>query len=247
MGWSENSDVAQAVKTSVEMESVIGAEIKDVWDDGKGTVYAVAAMDKAKTSLIYSEMIFRNEQTIDKLMASSKDKLSFEAYTRYQQAAQLADANNVFYNVMKVIRPGSAGGMGSLSGRDYRNEAAEIAKNIPITVTVENDRQDRVKNAFSKALSSAGFRTGGNASRYALKAKLVLEEIEYINNPYRWIRYTVEGNLADTAEETVLFPYSVTGREGHASQSEAEYRALRALESAITDSYVKELGDFLAK
>jgi hypothetical protein len=248
MGWSENSDIAHAVKTSVEMDTVIGAEIKEVWDSGKGTVYAVAAMDKAKTGLIYSEMIFRNEQTIAGLTAlSAGDRQSFEAYARYQQAALLADANDVFSNVMNVISSGMAGGVDSLTGRDYRNIAAEIAKSIPITVTVENDRNDRVKNAFSRALASAGFRTGGSGSRYALRAKFSLEQVDYANNPYRWVRYAVDASLADTTSGTVLFPYSASGREGHASLSEAENRALRVLENSITDSYVKELGDFLSK
>jgi hypothetical protein len=246
-GWSENSDIAQAVKTSVEMDTVIGAEIKEVWDGGKGTVYAVAAMDKAKTILIYSEMIQQNELTIAGLTSLSAGDRSFDAYTRYQQAAVLADANGVFSNVMKVISAGAGGGGDALTGRDYRNMAAEIAKTIPIAVTVENDRNGRVKSAFSRALAAAGFRTGGNGSRYALRAVLSLEQIDYANNPYRWVRYAVDASLDDTTSETVLFPYSVSDREGHNSLTEAENRALSAVENAITNSYVKELGDFLSK
>lgn len=246
--WSENSDMAQAVRTSVRMNSLIGAEIKDVWNDGRGTFYAVAAMEKSKTALVYSELIQQNLRMIARLTSlSAQDKQSFDGYARYQQAASFADANGVFVNVMKVISPASLMGEEFKSGDDYRLEAAEIARNIPVAVAVVNDKQGRIRNAFSQALSSSGFRTGASDSRYVLRSSLDLEEVVFQNNPYRWMRYTIEGNLTDTASGTVLFPYSISGREGHSSISEAENRALRHAETSIGESYVKALGDFLSR
>jgi hypothetical protein len=246
--WAENSEIAQAVKTSVKMDTLVGAEIKDIWEDGEGTVYAVAALERAKTNLIYSEMIQQNLGIISKLTAlSSADKQSFDGYARYQQAASFADANGVFLNVMKVISPASAAGEELKSGDDYRIEAAEIARSIPIAITVQNDKMDRVKGAFSQVLTAAGFRTGGNSSRYVLNAALNLEEASFDGNSYKWIRYAVDAALTDTSTGAVLFPYNITGREGHNSLAEAENRAIRTAEASIRDSFVKTLGNFLSQ
>ncbi|MDR1507007.1 MAG: LPP20 family lipoprotein [Treponema sp.] len=246
-GWTENSDIAQAVKTSVEMDTLIGAEIKDVWDNGRGTVYAVAAMERIKTKLVYSELIQQNLRVISKLTVTVRaERYSFDDYAGYQQAALLADANAVFANVMNVIGPAIPRN-DLVSGNNYRQEAAEIARNIPIAVTVENDRQDRVKGAFSKVLGSAGFRTGGKDSRYELRAKLALEQASFDGNPYKWIRYVLDASLVDRYSETILFPYTITGREGHASEAEAANRMLRAVEESIEDSYVKALEEFLSQ
>jgi hypothetical protein len=246
--WSENSDVAQTIKTSVQMNTLIGAEIADVWDDGGGTVYAAAVMDKFKTGSVYSELIQQNQQAITKLTTlSAEEKQSFDGFVKYQQASSLADANMVFANVMKVIDIPSFGSGAVRSGDYYRIEASEIAKNISVTVAVDNDRQGRINGAFTQALSASGFRTGGTNPRYSLKASLALEPVTFEGNPYRWTRYFVESNLVDLSLGMTLFPYSITGREGHNSGSEAETRALRAAETSIRDGYSRALGEFLSQ
>jgi len=244
--WSENSDMAQAVKVSVAMDSLVGAEIKDVWDNGKGTVYTVATLDKMTGTILYSEMVNKNVSTIDSLTKlSAAEKQSFEGYAKYQQAADIADANQVLINVLKVIDPVPVIGAAAKTGDDYRLEAAEIARNIPIAVTVENDKADRIKGAFSQALTEAGFRTGG-ASRYNLKAKLGLEEVNFEGNQYKWVRWTVDGSLTDLTDGSVLFPYNVNGREGHSSLTEAENRAVKAAETSVKKDYITALGEFLS-
>jgi len=246
--WSEKSGIAQAVKTSVAMDTLIGAEIKNVWKGPDGTWHAAAVMDKAKTSLIYSELIQQNLDTIAKLTAlSASEKQSFEGVINYYQAASLADANLVFGNVKTVISPGSMAGENLKTGNDYRLEASQIARNIPIEVTVGNDRQNRIRGAFSGSLTKAGFRTGGTDSRYVLKASLSLDEVAYQNTPYKWIRYVVDASLIDTSTGVVLFPYNINDREGHTSLSEAETRAVKSAEDRINNEYINALSVFLSR
>jgi hypothetical protein len=247
-GWSEKSDIAQAVKTSVAMDTLIGAEIKDVWKSLDGTWYAAAVMDRAKTSMVYSELIEQNLKTISALTnLNVAERQSFEGIINYYQAADLADANQVFARVRNVISPGAMAGEKLKTGDDYRLEAVQIARNIPIAVTVDGDRQNRIKGAFSSVLTKAGFRTGGSGSRYAITANLFMEEVKYPNTPYRWIRYVLDANLIDTSTEMVVFPYNINDREGHASLSEAETRAVQAAEKRINAEYLDAMGGFLTK
>ena len=244
--WSEKSDLEQAVKTSVAMDTLIGAEIKDVWKSPDNTWYAAAVMDKAKTMMIYAELIQQNYQTIEKLTRlSAGEKQSFEGFLNYYQAASFADANLVFANVRNVISPGSMAGENLKTGNDYRLEAAKIAQNIPIAITVKNDVQNRIKSAFSSALTKAGFRTGGSDSRYVLEATFSLNEVVYKNNAYRFIRYIVDANLTDTSTGIVLFPYNINDREGHISLSEAENMAIKSAETTIGKDYINALQLFL--
>ena len=248
LAWTEKSDLEQAVKTSVAMDTLIGAEIKDVWKSPDNVWYAVAIMDKAKTNLIYAELIQQNLGTIEKLTRlSSADKQSFVGFINYYQAASLADANLVFANVRTVISPGSMAGENLKTGNDYRLEAAQIARNIPISVTVENDVQNRIKSAFSSTLTKAGFNTGGTNSRYVLNAKLSLTEVAFQNNPYKNIRYVVDANLIDTSTGIVLFPYNINDREGHTSLAEAENRAIHAAEERIIKEYLNALMVFISQ
>ena len=246
--WSETSDLAQAVKTSAAMDTLIGAEIKDVWKSPDGAWYAAAIMDRAKGSLIYADLIQQNLGTMEKLTSlKTAEKQSFEGFINYWQAASLADANMVFANVRSVLFPGSMTGENLKTGNDYRLEAAQIAKNIPIAITVENDVNNRIRGAFSSTLTKAGFRTGGSDSRYVLKGTLSLSEITYQNNPYKWIRYVVDANLIDTSTGAVLFPYNINDREGHTSIAEAETRAVLSAENRISNDYLDAFRAFLSQ
>ncbi|MDR0448015.1 MAG: LPP20 family lipoprotein [Treponema sp.] len=245
--WSERTSVAQAIKTSVAMDTLIGAETKDVWRSPDGTWYASAIMDKAKTNMIYLDMIQQNQQTITKLTAlSASERQSLEGLMNYYQAANLADANQVFANVRNVISPGSMAGINLRTGNDLRLEASRIARDIPITVIVENDRRDRIRGAFSEVLTKGGFRTGGSSIRYVLAANLSLDEVVYPNTTIKYIRYVVDADLIDTSTGAVLFPYNINDREGHAVLSEAETRAVASAESRIKTDYMDRLGLYLS-
>lgn len=246
---TENSDIDRAVKTSFDLETVVGAEIKGVWFDGDKTTYAVAVMDRAKATILYSNLLETNEETITKLIAvPDAERNTLDAYARYDLAAEIGDTNGRFLNVLSVVNPAAAAAKGGTvrKGDELRLECLRIAQNIPIAVNVTNDRDGRVKGAFSSAISSAGFKTGGTDSRYVLDGSLALSEVVLSNNANKFVRYIVDAKLTDTKTGSVLMPYNISGREGHTTVPEAENRALRAAEKKISGDYNKAFRDYLA-
>jgi hypothetical protein len=245
-GWTENTSVESAIKTSTSME-LVGAEIRDIWDDGGGTFYAAAVMEKAKTERVYTQMIQDNRRIIDSLVdIPASGRNSMDGLARFQFALAVAEANQVFANVLSVI--GAPVPDGLQRPEDYRLAASEIIKNIPVSVTVEGDQESRIRGAFASALSSAGFRTGGNNSRYQLRARVSLSELELTNQNQnnKFVRYTLQGNFVDASTADILFPYSIVGREGHPILSEAEARAVRAAENKIKEEYAQALSAYLS-
>lgn len=237
-----------AIKTSVQLESLVGAEIRDYWYDGASTHYAVAVMERGKTAALYTDMIRSNEDIITGLVnMKDSEKNSLDGYSRYILAATIADANRVFANVLSVVGASNSGinTAGMRKGDDLRIEAAKIAGNIPISVTVTGDRADRLKGAFAAAIGKQGFRSGGASSRYALNAAVTLAPVELPNQQNKFVRYTVDANLVDTSTGGVLLPYAINGREGHISLPEAENRAFAAAERKINGEYGKLLSDYL--
>jgi hypothetical protein len=246
---SGNNDFINLIKTSVEMDSLVGAEIKDRWFDGKDVYYAVAVMERAKTAALYTDLIASNVRIINDLTVIPEgEKNTLEGLRQFHLAALIADANTTFLNVLRVLGNGSAGIPGELkTGKDYRLEADNIAKSIPIAVVVENDHRDRIRGAFMEALTRAGFRSGGTNSPYRLKALVSMTPVDLPNNPNKFIRYVVDANLEDSRTGDVLLPYMVDGREGHLSISEAENRAVRSAETKIRETYGPVLGAYLSR
>jgi hypothetical protein len=251
--WAENTDISNAIKTSAELESLVGAEIRDYWYDGKTSHYAVAVMERAKTAVLYGDMIRSNEKIIEKLTAmSGTEKNSLDGYSRYRLAGTIADANRVFANVLSVvgssnqdlvtgIKPGDM-----KKGDDYRLEAANIAKNIPIAVEIGNDSSRRLQGAFASAVNKAGFRSGGSNSRYRIRGDISFSPVDLPNQKNKFVRYTLDASLIDTSTSDVLFPYTLSGREGHLTAAEAETRAVSAAERQINETYSALLTNYLS-
>lgn len=247
---TEGSDVDRAVKTSFDLDTVVGAEIKATWDDGDKTIYALAVMERSRAAMLYSNLLQTNEETIAKLVAvPDAERNTLDAYARYDLAAEIGDMNARFLNVLSVVNPAAAAAKAGTvtKGDTIRLECLRIAQSIPIAVTVANDRDGRIKAALSQAISSSGFKTGGTGSRYTLDGTLTLSEVVLKNNENKFVRYIVDAKLTDNATGAILMPYNAQGREGHATVPEAENRALRAAEKKIADDFGKSFSGYLAK
>jgi hypothetical protein len=247
---SENTSIQNAIKTSSEMDSLIGAEIGEVWISNKNEYYAVAVLEREKASTLYTDMISSNQRVITDLVTmSDEETYTLDGYSRYQLAATIADVNRVYANVLTIVGNTSAIVPGNLKkGDDYRLEVVNITKNIPIGITVAgNDQSDRIKGAFASALNKQGFRIGSTNSRYVLKVTVSLSEVLLQNQVNKFVRYVINANLTDTRDNSVLFPFTINGREGHLTLPEAENRAIVGAEKKITDTYSQELSVYLSK
>jgi hypothetical protein len=205
-------------------------------------------MEREKTAVLYADLIRSNQRIITDLTTmTAVEKNTLNGYSRYQLAAAIADTNRVYANVLTYVGNTSGINPGEMKkGDDYRLEAAGIVRTIPIGVTVTGDRSDRIKNAFTGALSSAGFRSGGANPPYTLQAVLTLTSVE-LASPNKYVRYAVNANLTDRAQgNSVILSYNVEDREGHLTVPEAENRAITAAVKKITEEFAPALLDYLS-
>ncbi|MDR0495510.1 MAG: LPP20 family lipoprotein [Treponema sp.] len=245
-GWTDSIAMNNTIQTSASMDTLVGAEVKEVWYDSKSVYYAAAVMEKAKTAQIYNDMIQANQNLITNLITMKQaERESLEGVSRYQFAAVVADINIGYVNVLKVI--GAAAPADVKPGAEYRIEAQNIAKTIPVGIRVTNDKSGRIQGAFAKAFSDQGFRSGGNNVRYVLDVDISVAPVDLPNNTNKFVRIELGANLTDTSSGTVLLPYNFSSREGHNSVSEAENRAYLAAERKINEEYKNTLSDYLSR
>lgn len=247
---SENNAVREAVKTSSEMDSLVGAEIADVWQNGADRTWsAVAVLEKQRTAVLYADLIRGNQRLINEITKiQDAEKNSLEAFSRYRLAATIADANKLYATLLSVIGSSPPGLNPSeiKGGSDYRLEAAKVARTIPIAVRVEGDRQNRIGNAFATALGRIGFIGSGTNNRYVLNATLSLSSANLSGNQYQFCRYNVDAYLTDTSNDSRMSPYNISGREGHNAMNEAEIRAINSAAKKIDSEFEQVFDDFFS-
>lgn len=247
---SEDTDLSKTITTSVDMDFLVGAEIKDLWFDGVKTYYAVAVMDKIKATILYSNLIEANEQTITQLTdVAQSEKNTLDSYARFDFARSIALANEDFTRVLSVIN--SAAGMSKKasirSSASLKLDCVAIAQAIPIYVEIVNDTDGRISSAFKSILSNQGFKMGGENSPYAVQGVLDLSPVEFSQNENKFSRYIIKASLLDSSSGKILMPFSVDGREGHASQEEANNRAIKKASQRIESEFGIAFGSYLTQ
>jgi len=244
--WSDNVAMDNTIRTSASMDTLIGAEVREVWFDSRNTYYAVAVLEKERTAQVYKNLINANMSMIRNLLAMNQtEKNSLEGYSRYQFAATVADINISYMNVINVL--GYAPPEGVISGNEYRLEAQNITRAIPVGIVVDNDRSGRIQSTFAKVVSDLGFRSGGNNSRYVIRVGVVVSPVDLPANTNKFARMELSANLTDTSQEAVLLPYSFNLREGHLTLSEAENRVFMAAERKLNSEYSDILRAYLSQ
>ncbi|MCL2600571.1 MAG: LPP20 family lipoprotein [Treponema sp.] len=241
--WGDTA-LDRTIVLGAGMDNLIGAEISDFWTDGRGNHHALAVMNKARAIQVYSEMLRANLEIIANLTDMSvAERNTIAGFSRYQFAAVVADMS-VSYGVVLSVLGAPHHAQGLRRGDDFRRQAQEIVRTIPIGINVRNDRAGRIQNAFAGAFSEFGFRTGGTNPRYLLDVNVVVHPTDHAGANV-FARMELTANLIDTQTLSVLLPYGFNLREGHRTQLEAENRAFLVAEQRIAGEYRNMLSNHL--
>ncbi|MCL2442628.1 MAG: LPP20 family lipoprotein [Treponema sp.] len=248
--WVQYSEFDSEIRTAVAMNNLIGVEIIEVWNNGRGTNYALAVMNRARARQIYSELIRANHEAIENLLdMSPEESNTLAGFSRYQLAAVFADMNISYGAVLAVL---GVPVQGLIRGENFRREAQEIRANIPIGINVTNDMDARIQDAFARTFADLGFRTGGTNHRYVLNVSVDINfEHRYSQHHDAWINWvymTLRAELSDSITGTVLIPYSIHNlREGHVNQRQAEDWVFRNAVAAINREYRDLVSEYLSR
>lgn len=237
------------IMRKVDVDSLVGIEIKEYWTDAEKNIYVIAVLDKPKTSLLYSNMIEKNNAEIKKLLnAKTDDEFSFENYARIDFAREISVLNEKYLSRLSVIDFDKASELEkqTVSASDINAMLLQIAKQIPVYVYFQNDSDGRVRSAYAKMLNSFGFRTSQERNeRYSFTGSMSFEQNIPKDKSSVQCRYTFKADLKDSAFAQNLFTLSFDGRNSSNSYSDAQNRALRAIEARAAGNSTEEFRKFL--
>lgn len=246
---AQTSAFSQEILRSVDVDFLIGVEIKEFWFDGNATWYAIAVLDKAKATDIYVDMIQKNSSAIQTLLKNaSKDILSIEAYAAYDFAQDIALENEKHLQKLSVINSARVQNLKDsfISSKKLAAQKLEIAKQIPIFVSVADDENGKIKSAFFEVISKIGFRaTSDDDVRYVLEATVLLEETAATDGKTTRCRYNLDAHILDTDTNQKFAPFSAKGREGHSNYTEAKNRAVASLVKKVSNDFSNTFSDYL--
>jgi hypothetical protein len=231
----ESRDFAQNVMTTASVSGLIGV-VTESAQDHNGVWWANARMNRAECAAVYEKTVRENERVIAALRAdAAQHPETLDAYANLRFAVVVAQVTDDLQFKLAILDSSAARRGVSYGNTDaLRAEALTIARSVVVDVHVTGDESGRLATALTAFFTNQGFRSGGGGE-YALSGEYTVESVDLPNNRgYQYVRYTFQTALRDHAGNDV-FAWSETGREGHISEADACQRALRTVETAVTE------------
>lgn len=246
--------VNRTISISTNIDQLIGVEIKETWLSPDGTYYALAVLEKSKTLAIYKGKIDLNNQTITSLIDIPVGvKNTMTEFARYKVAYAKAGENAAYLSLLLQLNPA----VSSLVNDEKLTQSVIKAKwravgdAMPIAVAVRGDKNDKLKSAFAKVFTTAGFTLSSpDTSRYSMAVTLDTTNEKIPGNNKVVLRYSLAASLMDHISGETLLPFSLSGREVHLNKESAELKMFKTLDKKIMENfqaafeeYVTSLGE----
>jgi len=242
---SYESEGVSVISVKNTMDYIIGAAISEIWDDKNGNCYALAVINKKIAYEKYSLLLKENLKMIENLVKiPDAEKYTFNSIFRLLKAAEIADATINYASVVSYTSGSTEVFRGLKRGDDYRLEANKIIKSIPIRVSVQNDRNSTIRDAFYLVIVNRGFRIGSLSSRFNFDVNVSRTYSSQYTD--KSLLLNVDAKLIDTSNNTVIFQYNVKDHfAGELSNAETEYVAIETMDKIIKDDFQIEFEKFI--
>jgi len=241
--------INQTISISTNIEQLIGVEIKETWLSPGGTYYALAVLEKSKAIAVYRKKIEHNKQAIIALMDIPADvKNTMTECARYKAAYTKAEENAVYLPCLLLLNPAA----GTLANDENPSPSVIKAKwlaalkNMPVSITVSGDKNDKIKASFAKVFTSAGFTLSApDTGRYSMAVSLDISDEKIQGNNKAVLRYSLDSALTDKASGETLLPFSLSGREIHLNKANAEAKLFKTLDKKIAENFKAAFEEYI--
>ena len=231
--YSTSGNLHQNITTIIDSENLIGIEIAEYfYNSSEKKWYAIAILHREKTSLIYLDMIQKNDEAVrNALRESEKHPGSFYGYSEICFALEIAEENDRLLKNMQVI--------------DF-DRAESVRHTITIFVNIPGDIDNKIKSSFQNSFSKYGFKTSSSKKeKYCLEGSYSSEISQ--KQKIFYCTYILNLDFFDSSTRESLFAINLKGREGSFSETDARNRTFRVLEKNIETEFSRNFDSYINK
>lgn len=228
-----SSSINQVVKTTVQIDSIVGVQIAKTWTDKHGTYYALATLNKAKTSMYYSQKIQDNESIIQEAILNAKlEQNKFYAYRNLLSILPLIKENEQNLNILFAVNKSSFASVqkSTTSVAQINSIIKELVSNITISI-IGLDDYPNIKSSFTDSFTNEGFVVLKENADYILDTQISFEESQ--SDKLFYSKYYFTATLKSVQNENVVFSFSDTFRAAHKRAEDAKRKAILNLQKNI--------------
>lgn len=242
------SALNQQILVEMDQKDLLGIELVETfYEEVHKEWYALAILDKAKTSDLYANLINSNNDAIRSNLAFAKtmpDSLTKLAYI--YKSYKLAQVSENFFIRFYIINPERCSKIKEASyvSEKIKLDLDKLALKIPVEIEVNQDSNSMVRAACGELLESFGLQTTSNKSDYTLSVNIDKTYRTVKNPTLYYCEFQISCELIDK-NGLILAPWQLSSRAGAKTESLAEQKAYQLINKNIKEDYRDSFESYL--
>lgn len=239
--FSERSQLItrSRVESNQQMRNV---QIKELHQAENGTFYALAAMNRMKTSQLYTEEINRNKKAISSLRQKAEQTDSrLERLIYMKQALAKARMNEMLLNQRAILSgqtTQASGDMASVSDITQAYRKAKQACTVSIKATSDNFPRE-LQSEISRKLQNEGFTISkvDEEPVVSMNVNLMMDPVDLGRENAEFVQWAFQVEAQNMQTGQWFSTYTAEGRSGSMNQKYARKRAIQAVQEKVSSDF----------
>lgn len=239
----EEGMISSVVNEKAVFEHITGIVIKENYVDKKTkTYYALAVLNRKESGDYYFAKANEASLHINDLVSKAKKlRGKVDSLSYLNEAIDISEDTEYNVNLLSVISPaqGRIVRAAYQSPQSLRTVRAELASAVTVSVAVQGDSDGRIRSAFVSALRDKGVTVVDSGGTYIIDADISFEHADVADPQHIFVRYILNAPMTEIVSGNTVVPYTLAGREGHVTESQAKNRAVIKMSGTIKTEYLR--------
>lgn len=214
--------------------------IAEIWvDESEKSTYALAIMDRAHAAAVLRERIAGIDRDVLDLRRKAKDTTDKVEAVRSLRRAMRVLLKRDLYNIdLRIVNPVGKGVDPPVSLINIRQEIQRLlSHDIHIGIEVSGPYHAGIRSAILEGLTKEGFslEESGDPSKIDVLVKGNVNFKKADLPRWKIVRWSISVDLINHKNGKIFGSLTKHGREAHLNFSEAEKKAVRALQKKVVD------------
>ena len=238
--------------TKVSSQKVLsGVRISHVYHETgtESMFYALAVLNREQSAKILRDKIGELDRDIKGILANANRAEDMLTKVKYlKRSIQEHILREAYDAELRIVSRSGGGVSPPVSFTELKSKLESVLlRDFLIGVAVSGSRANEIQDALVQGLNRQGFAISENLSRanVIVRGTVKIRPLDRGTSEWKYVQWRTHFDMVDKRGESVFGSVNKSGREGHLNLTQAENRAVRKIQKALTTEIAEEMKRYI--
>jgi len=238
--------------TKVSSQKVLsGVRISHVYHETgtESMFYALAVLNRKQSAKILRDKIGELDRGIKGILANANRAEDMLTKVKYlKRSIQEHILREAYDAELRIVSRSGGGVSPPVSFTELKSKLESVLlRDFLIGVAVSGSRANEIQDALVQGLNQQGFAISEDLSRanVIVRGTVKIRPLDRGTSEWKYVQWRTHFDMVDKRGESVFGSVNKSGREGHLNLTQAENRAVRKIQKALTTEIAEEMKRYI--